>query len=113
MSQKKLFAPYLDPYLDIVDTGATITLNKIRKANQINFTIAQSKNIQIYAFETSWSSYNEPLFNPKISLYIILTSNVKNQWNLHETFQMEHSIDLNIRMNKNPTLARLFYFANA
>ena len=27
------------PYLDIVDTGATITLNKIRKANQSNFTI--------------------------------------------------------------------------
>ena len=26
-------------YLDIVDTGATITLNKIRKANQSNFTI--------------------------------------------------------------------------
>ena len=101
MSQKKLFAPYLDPYPDIVDTGATITLNKIRRANEINFTMAQSRNIQIYAFETSWSSYNKTLFNPKISLYIILTSNVKNQ-----------SIDLNIRMNKNPTLARLFYFAD-
>ena len=34
-------------YLDIVDTGATITLNKIRKANQSNFTITQSRNIQI------------------------------------------------------------------
>ena len=39
-------------HLDIIDTG-TITLNKIRKANQSNFTITQSKNIQIYAFETS------------------------------------------------------------
>ena len=53
MFQKKLFAPYLDPYLDIVDTRATITLNKIRQANQINFTMAQSRNIQIHAFETS------------------------------------------------------------
>ena len=40
-------------HLDIVDTGATITLNKIRKANQSNFTITQSKDIQIYVFETS------------------------------------------------------------
>ena len=40
-------------HLDIVDTGATITLNKIRKANQSNFTITQSRNIQIYVFETS------------------------------------------------------------
>ena len=32
-------------HLDIVDTGATITLNKIRKANQSNFTITQSRNI--------------------------------------------------------------------
>ena len=44
---------FLAPYLDIVDTGATITLNKIRKANQSNFTITQSRNIQIYVFETS------------------------------------------------------------
>ena len=40
-------------HLDIVDTGATITLNKIRKANQSNFTITQSRNIQIYVYETS------------------------------------------------------------
>ena len=32
-------------HLDIVDTGATIILNNIRKANQSNFTITQSKNI--------------------------------------------------------------------
>ena len=32
-------------HLDIVDTGATITLNKIRKANQSNFTITHSKSI--------------------------------------------------------------------
>ena len=32
-------------HLDIVDTGATITFNKIRKANQSNFTITQSRNI--------------------------------------------------------------------
>ena len=32
---------------------STITLNKIRKANQSNFTIRQSRNIQIYVFETS------------------------------------------------------------
>ena len=32
-------------HLDIADTGATITLNKTRKANQSNFTITQSKNI--------------------------------------------------------------------
>ena len=32
-------------HLDIVNTGATITLNKIRKANQSNFTITQSRNI--------------------------------------------------------------------
>ena len=32
---------YFVPYLDIVDTGATITLSKIRKANQSNFTITQ------------------------------------------------------------------------
>ena len=44
---------FFAPYLDIVDTGATITLNKIRKANQSNFTITQSRNIQIYVFETS------------------------------------------------------------
>ena len=36
---------FFAPYLDIVDTGATITLNKIRKANQSNFIITQSKNI--------------------------------------------------------------------
>ena len=41
------------PYLDIVDTETTITLNKIRKANQSNFTITQSGNIQRYVFETS------------------------------------------------------------
>ena len=35
------------PYLDIADTGATITLNKIRKAVQSNFTITRSRNIQI------------------------------------------------------------------
>ena len=40
-------------HLDIVDTGATITLNKIRKANQSNFTITQSRNIQIHVFKTS------------------------------------------------------------
>ena len=40
-------------HLDIVDTGAATTLNKIRKANQSNFTIRQSRNIQIYVFETS------------------------------------------------------------
>ena len=27
------------PYLDIVDAGATITMNKITKANQSNFTV--------------------------------------------------------------------------
>ena len=32
-------------HVDIVDTGATITLNKIRKAYQSNFTITQSQNI--------------------------------------------------------------------
>ena len=32
-------------YLDIVDTGASITLNQTRKANQSNFTITQSRNI--------------------------------------------------------------------
>ena len=32
-------------HLDIVDTGAAITLSKIRKANQSNFTITQSRNI--------------------------------------------------------------------
>ena len=32
-------------HLDIVDTGATITSNKIRKVNQSNFTITQSSNI--------------------------------------------------------------------
>ena len=41
------------PYLDIIDTGATITLNKIKKANQSNFTIIQSRNIQRHEFETS------------------------------------------------------------
>ena len=40
-------------YLDIVDTGDTITLNKIRKAYQSNFTITQSRNIHIYVLETS------------------------------------------------------------
>ena len=40
-------------HLDIVDTGATITLNKIRKANQSDFTITQSSNIYIYVFKTS------------------------------------------------------------
>ena len=30
---------FFAPYLDIVDTGATITLNKVRKVNQSNFTI--------------------------------------------------------------------------
>ena len=44
---------FFAPYLDIVDTGATITLNKIRKTNQSNFTITQSRNIQIYVFDTS------------------------------------------------------------
>ena len=29
-------------HLDIIDTGTTITLNKIRKTNQSNFTITQS-----------------------------------------------------------------------
>ena len=43
-------------YLDIVDTGATITMNKIRNANQSNFTVTQSRNIQIYVFETSLRS---------------------------------------------------------
>ena len=32
-------------HLQIVDTGATIRLNKIRKVNQSNFTITQSRNI--------------------------------------------------------------------
>ena len=32
-------------HLGIVDTWAIITLNKIRKANQSNFTITQSSNI--------------------------------------------------------------------
>ena len=36
-----------------------------------------------------------------------------NKWNLHETFQMYHSNDLNIRINKTPTLARLFLFSDA
>ena len=36
---------FFAPYLDIIDTGATITLNKIKKANQSNFTIIQSRNI--------------------------------------------------------------------
>ena len=40
-------------YLDIVDTGDTITLNKIRKAYQSNFTITQARNIHIHVFETS------------------------------------------------------------
>ena len=40
-------------YLDVVNTGATITLNKIRKANESNFTITLSRNIQIHVFETS------------------------------------------------------------
>ena len=44
---------FFAPYLDVVNTGATIILNKIRKANQSNFTIPQSRNIQIYVFETS------------------------------------------------------------
>ena len=40
-------------HLDIVDTGAAIILNKIRKANQSNFTTTQPRNIYIYVFETS------------------------------------------------------------
>ena len=44
---------YFVPYLDIVYTGATITLSKIRKANESNFTITQSRNIQIYVIETN------------------------------------------------------------
>ena len=32
-------------HLDIVDIAATITLKKIRKTNQSNLTITQSKNI--------------------------------------------------------------------
>ena len=40
-------------HIDIVDTGATITLNKIKKTNQSNFTIIQSRNIQRHEFETS------------------------------------------------------------
>ena len=32
-------------HLDIVETGANKTLNKIRKVNQSNFTITQSRNI--------------------------------------------------------------------
>ena len=44
---------FFAPYLDIIDTGATITLNKIKKANQSNFTIIQSRNIQRHEFETS------------------------------------------------------------
>ena len=44
---------YFVPYQDIVDTGATITLSKIRKANESNFTITQSRNIQIYVTETN------------------------------------------------------------
>ena len=44
---------YFAPYLDIVDTGATIAMSKIRKANQSDLTITQSRNIQRYAFETS------------------------------------------------------------
>ena len=32
-------------HLDIVDTGTAITLSKIRKTNQSNFTITQSRNI--------------------------------------------------------------------
>ena len=35
-------------YLDIVDPGATITLNKIKKTNQT--TITQSRNIYIYMY---------------------------------------------------------------
>ena len=41
------------PYLDIVDTISTITLTKIKKTNHSNFTITQSRNIQMYLFETS------------------------------------------------------------
>ena len=40
-------------YLNIVNTGPTIILNKIGEANQSNFTTTQSRNIQIYVFETS------------------------------------------------------------
>ena len=47
------------------------------------------------------------LLNQKISLYIILTSNVKING-----ICMRHS-KCNIRMNKNPTLTRLFYFSHA
>ena len=44
---------FFAPYLNIVDIGATITLSKTWKTNHSNFTITQSKNIQIYVFETS------------------------------------------------------------
>ena len=47
---------FFAPYLDKVDTGANITLNEIRKANKSNFTITQSRNIQINVFETSDSA---------------------------------------------------------
>ena len=48
---------FFPPYLNVVDAGATIILNKIRKAYQINFTITQSRNIQIYVFKTSLIQY--------------------------------------------------------
>ena len=32
-------------HIDIVDPGAPTTLNKIKKTNQSNFTITQSRNI--------------------------------------------------------------------
>ena len=44
---------FFAPYLDVVNTGATIILKKNRKANQSNFTITQSRNIQIHVFKTS------------------------------------------------------------
>ena len=43
---------FFAPYLNTVDTGVTITLKKIRKANESNFTFTQSRNIQRYVFET-------------------------------------------------------------
>ena len=87
-------------YLDIVDPGATITLNKIRKTNQT--TITQSRDIYIYVFETSLIQLNQ-----KILLYIILTSNV----NINGIC-MRYS-ECKIRMNKNPTLAHLIYFSDS
>ena len=53
---------FFAPYLDIVDTGATIALNKIRRANQSNFAITQSRNIRIYVFETPLISFKPKKF---------------------------------------------------